>query len=330
MSNATPSLQGQVDGAGAADALFYKVFTGEILTAFDEKNVMESRVRTRNVKNQKSASFANTGKAGGRIHTPGAEILGSQMKHNETVITVDDLIISDVFIADIYEAMNHYEVRGEYSKQMGAALARTFDKQALRVLAAAAGATNKITGLPGGTEHEVSSGYAAADDATKAAEFAEILFAAHQKFVENDVPAEDAVAIIRPADYFRLVRNKDLLNVDWGGLGSYANAELPMVGGINLVVSNHIPAQADAGSLNADGDTVDGLDVISSAYAADYTKLIGLITTRDAVGCVKLIDLSLQSEWDIRRQGTLMVARMATGFGVLRPECAQKIVAYTA
>lgn len=113
MANANVTLQGAVDNtqsssafSGDARALFYKVFTGEVLTAFSATNVMESRHRIRNITNQKSASFANTGQARGRIHTPGAEITGQQMQHNETVITVDDLIISDVFISDIYEAMN--------------------------------------------------------------------------------------------------------------------------------------------------------------------------------------------------------------------------------
>ncbi len=106
MSTANVSLQGAVNAAGDPRSLFYKVFTGEVLTAFDRANVMESRHRIRNISNQKSASFANTGQARGRIHVPGTEILGQDMKHSETVITVDDLLISDVFIADIYEAMN--------------------------------------------------------------------------------------------------------------------------------------------------------------------------------------------------------------------------------
>jgi hypothetical protein len=37
------------------------------------------------------------------------------------------------------------------------------------------------------------------------------------------------------------------------------------------------------------------------------------------------MDLSLQSQWDIRRQGTLMVGRYAMGHGVLQPECAGQI-----
>ena len=322
MSNASVSLQGQANNAGAVDALLYKLFTGEVMAAFDATNIMEARQRIRNITNSKSASFANTGKAFGKIHTPGAEILGSQMAHEETVITVNNLLISDVFIADLYEAMHHYDVRSDYSKQMGQALARTFDKQSFRVAATAARSANKITGLPGGTTLTLGAGYAADTDANKAIEFAEALFAIHQKFIENDVDPSQAFCALKPVDYFRLVRNKDLLNKDWGGVGSYANAELPVVAGIPLVMSNHVPSQNDAVTTVG----FDNGDVIESTYSGDYSKLQAIVMTPDAIGTVKLLDMSVQSEWDIRRQGSLMVARMACGSGVLRPECAQEIV----
>lgn len=39
MANATPSRLGQINGANDVDALFLKVFSGEILTTFEEFNV---------------------------------------------------------------------------------------------------------------------------------------------------------------------------------------------------------------------------------------------------------------------------------------------------
>ena len=37
------------------------------------------------------------------------------------------------------------------------------------------------------------------------------------------------------------------------------------------------------------------------------------------------MDLAVESEYDIRRQGTLMVAKYAMGHGVLRPESAVEL-----
>ena len=40
MANAVPSRIGQINAAGDALAIFLKVFSGEVLTAFEEANIM--------------------------------------------------------------------------------------------------------------------------------------------------------------------------------------------------------------------------------------------------------------------------------------------------
>jgi len=52
----------------------------------------------------------------------------------------------------------------------------------------------------------------------------------------------------------------------------------------------------------------------------------GLVFTKDAAATVKLLDLAVESEYQVSRQGTLMVARYAMGHSSLRPECAVKLV----
>lgn len=324
MTDFTVTRPGQDDGSGDAKALFYKMFTGEVLSAYDQKVVFMEKFRQRNITHGKSAAFANTGRAVGRYHTPGQTINGQNISHSETVITIDDLLIADVSIANIDEAMQHYEVRGEYSKQLGLALARTYDKQAARAAILAARSTNKITGLPGGTQINLSAGYAAGSDLGKAQELAASLFAAHRTFLEKDVSMEGVFAVFRPAEYFLLVQNKDLLNKDWGGLGSYAMADLPMVAGIPLVVSNFLPSQDDAVKISGNILT-DGGDVVSTKYQGDFTKTKGLVCTPEAVGTVNLLDLQVESEYSVRHQATLMVAKKLCGTGVLRPECSAEI-----
>jgi len=51
----------------------------------------------------------------------------------------------------------------------------------------------------------------------------------------------------------------------------------------------------------------------------------GLVFTKDAAATVKLLDLGVESEYQVSRQGTLMVARYAMGHSSLRPECAVKL-----
>jgi hypothetical protein len=47
-----------------------------------------------------------------------------------------------------------------------------------------------------------------------------------------------------------------------------------------------------------------------------------LIFTQDAAATVKLLDLGVESEYQIDRQGTIMVAKYAMGHNILRPGCA--------
>jgi hypothetical protein len=55
MANATPSRSGQVNLAGDVDALFLKVFSGEVLTAFHRDNVFLGKSMVRTISSGKSA-----------------------------------------------------------------------------------------------------------------------------------------------------------------------------------------------------------------------------------------------------------------------------------
>ena len=107
MANATTLNIGQVNGAGQTDALFLKVFSGEVLTAFETASVTRERHFVRTISSGKSASFPATWKVTGGYHTPGNEIVGQTSNVNERVITIDDLLVSSVFIPNIDEAKNH-------------------------------------------------------------------------------------------------------------------------------------------------------------------------------------------------------------------------------
>ena len=54
--------------------------------------------------------------------------------------------------------------------------------------------------------------------------------------------------------------------------------------------------------------------------------MIGLVMTKDAVATAKLMDMSVESEYQVNRQGTLMVAKYAMGHNILRPACAVALI----
>jgi len=311
MADATPSRSGQQNLAGDVKANFLKVFAGEVLTAYDETRVASRYVRERVISSGKSAQFPVMGKASGGYHTPGAEIVGRTVAHNEVVITVDDLLISDTFIANIDEAMNHYEVRSEYSNQMGQFLANTEDKQLLQLGILAARSAARITGEQGG------SVITSANAGTVATDLIAAIFAAAQKFDEKDVPMNERVFFLRPAQYYLLAQNTTIMNKDWGGAGVYADGKVLRVAGMEIVKTNHLP------SGTVSNGTVDA--GTGNKYAGVFSTTVGLALQKGALGAVKLLDLAIESEYDIRRQGTLMVAKFAKGYGTLAPQCAIEV-----
>ena len=311
MADATVSRLGQINGSASDNtALFLKVFGGEVLAALEKNTITLNRHTIRTISSGKSAQFPATGRITSSYHTPGTEILGSAVLANERVITIDGLLISAAFIADIDEAMNHYEVRSIYSTEMGRQLGYVWDENVFSEIILGARASATVTGLSGGSTI-TDSNMGSTTLATKADALGKALYAAAQVLDEKDITEDGRYAAFRPAEYYALVQavqsgGFSAINTLYGGRGSYAEGEIVKVAGIEILKSNILPI------TNLSAKTYHGVN-------ASTTK--GVVWTKDAVGTVKLLDLSMQSEWDIRRQGTLMVARYAMGHGFLRPEC---------
>lgn len=320
MADATVSRLGQINGAGGDKELFLKVFSGEVLTSFQKKNVMMGKHQVRTISQGKSASFPIMGRADAYYHAPGQEITGGKVKHAERIITIDDLLIAPTFIANIDEAMNHYDVRSTYSGEMGGKLANTMDKHILQVgvqAARAAAAINDPDQYGGTVIYNGSGGVASQDFAGNGDDLAEAMFQAAQILDEKDVPEEDRFMFVRPEQFYAMARSTKILNRDWGGEGSYAGGNIIRVAGITIVKTNNLPKTNVAiGTLEAGTD---------DKYAGDFSNTVGLILHPSAIGTVKLLDLGMESEYQLSKQGTLMVAKYAVGHGILRPEAAVEI-----
>ena len=309
MSNATVSRIGQAAGSGSTTALFLKVFAGEVITAFETANSTLDKHMVRTISSGKSAQFPVTGKATASYHTIGNEITGGTLTHNERVISIMDLLSSPVFIARIEEAMNHYDVRSIYSSELGRALANQMDKHVYQAMLLASRASAASPQAAGQQETD-------ADFATNAASAAATIFSAAGKLDALDIPADDRYCAVAPATYYNLIQGTTVINRDWGGSGSYSDGKVLKVAGINIVPTNNLP------SSNINSGVAQGSD---ASLAGDFSNTVGLVWHKSCAGTVKLLDLSTEMEYDMRRQGTLMVAKYAMGHGILRPEAAIEI-----
>ena len=305
MSDANPSRLGSINEGTDKKALFLKVFSGEVLATFQQHNVFLDKTTVRTIANGKSAQFPAVGIASTGYHTPGTEILGDEIKHAERVITIDDLLTSSAFLANIDEAMNHYEVRSTYSSEIGHQLAKVMDANIAQVMALTARASSTIDGQAGGTT------LSNADYPSDSAVLAAGLFDAQQTLDEKNIPDNDRYAFFLPAQYYLLAQNVTVINQWYDGKGSISEGTVLKIAGLPIVKTNAIPQT----------NVTTGPD----AYKGDFSKTVGLVAHKGSVGTVKLLDLSSEMQYDIRRQGTLMVSKYAVGHGILRPETAVEL-----
>ena len=314
-NNAAPSRLGQINKAGDDKALFLKKFSGEVLTTFETVCVMKDKQLVKTIDSGKSAQFPVTGTASAAYHIPGQNILEgdngllSSIGKNEKVIAIDGLLTASAFIANIDEAMNHYDTRSIYTTELGRQLAYAWDRNSLQAAVLAARAAATITGGKSGTV--LAKG---ATVATTGSVLAAAIFEAAQNLDEKDVPAEDRFAVVRPAHYYLLAQTTSVINKDWGGSGVYADGSVLKIAGITIVKSNFLP--------NSNIAAVTGQN---NTYSGDFSNTVALVFQKGAIGTVKLLDLATESDYLTTHQGTLVVSKYAVGTGILRPECAVEI-----
>ena len=323
MANATVSRLGLVNNSGTDfDALFLKVFSGEVLTAFARNNIFNEQLHSvRTITSGKSAQFPVTGTATAAYHTPGTPLVGAnQIRHGERIVSIDDLLISQAFVSNLDELKNHYDIRATYADELGKALAKTYDQNVAKVIANASRASSTISGPAGGLTLTLGSGNTASAN-VDGDEIAAAIYDIAQAFDERDIPPTDRFCVLPPAEYYKLAESATrTVDVDFnpGGNGSFASGRVQQVAGIPVMMSNNVP-QSNVSS-NPSG--------ANNAYNGDDSKTIGLVFHKSAVGTVKLMDMTTEisgSDYGIMYQGTLLVAKYALGHGILRPECAAAI-----
>lgn len=313
MANATPSRLGQINGAGDALALFLKVFSGEVLETFKRQALFREKHLLRTIASGKSAQFPATGIAQAYTHTPGDEILGQLINANEAVISIEGLKLAPVFIANIDEAMNHYDYRSIYSTDIAQALSKLYDADVSRVMANAARTTTpNVNGVfPNNT---LTSTEVNALFATDGPTLFNGIYDAGVVLDTRDVPMDERNVFTRPTQYALLVKSEKPFDRRLNGegvTGGYATGEVRLINGMPVWKSNNYA------NTNNVGDATQ-----PASRQHDYSTSQALVTHKTAAGTVALQDVTMETEYDMRRQGWLMLGKYLCGHGVLRPEAA--------
>lgn len=339
MANMTGGQQlGKDQGKGISNgdklALFLKVFGGEVLTAFTRTSVTMNKHIVRSIKSGKSAQFPVLGRTKAAYLQPGENLDDKRkdMKHTEKTITIDGLLTADVLIYDIEDAMNHYDVRSEYTAQLGESLALAADGAVLAEMAKLcnlpAASNENIAGLGSASVLEVGAATLATDPVELGKAIIAQLTIARAKLTQNYVPAADRTFYTTPDNYSAILAALMPNAANYAALIDPETGHIRNVMGFEVIEVPHLTIggagddredstanQKHAFPATAGGDVKVALD-----------NVVGLFGHRSAVGTVKLKDMALERDRRTNYQADMIVAKYAMGHGGLRPEAQGALV----
>jgi len=359
----TPSRFGAVNAAADKWELFLKVFGGEVLSLFEQKTVMKPLITIRTISQGKSATFPLYGSVAAKFHKPGENILEgtngylSEMRFAERVLNIDGQLISASFVSDIDELLNHWDARRPVAEEISRQLAYYFDRVAIHTMIAAARTTSApVTYKTSGNKDLVGTTMNIGSATWNAGNFISKCYEVAAELDAKDVPEEGRFCLVSPINYWNLVNSGAagvyVQSADYSsGNSNVAAGKLYQLAGFRLVKTPLLPnvnmiADADAGTAGTQiasayqtlaggkaltGDAMPNHSIKNSpfgttnGYAADFSKTLGVLGHGASVGCVQKHDIATESERKIEYQGTLMLGKLMTGFGVLRPECAAEL-----
>lgn len=286
-----------------------EVYYGQVLTAFERKNVFLDLVTVKTLQNGSSTSIPVIGQGAEsdiKTHVPGTDLTMASIPVKERVINIDALEYFALAVDKFEEKILHFETRGELAKQAGEALSVKIDKKVATTILLATQTSGTIGGSvvqADGTEVNNDTIDSGATPKAKGNALIEAVFTLSAEMEKKNVTGEKML-VVSPTEYSYLAQsdgvNKDITSGDNGGINKGTIME---VAGIKIYKSNHLPTTP-------------------VSVAGTNKKLKALLFTSEAVGVVKMMDLTSESNYLPLQLATLLTTYYSYGMGVLKPACA--------
>ena len=266
------------------------------------------------------------GRPGDFIHMPRISRLGVRPKvlkapveyqaltENEWTMSVNRYMESSFMIEDIVGIQAHTNLRTEYTKEVGVALARDVDWRIMAERAAIIGADS--------TSHIVS---------TVPLSKADIL-AAIEILDRRRVPKDGRALIIAPAHYSSLLNIDEFINMDYISGSPVSTGTIGNVYGIPVIVDNNITINSLTGLKNGDNSPVMkptpgmvGSDYYPSQEDGTVTGLTAnyytaMLLHSDCIAFAMQQQPKVTSAFDIDYQANKVVATQLYDVKLFRPD----------
>lgn len=350
---AAASTAATTGGSAGTDKLWLPIWSGEVMTAYDQYRAFTSATESRTIASGRVAEFPIMGTVALKsAWGAGEELVGNTNDHTSKTIAVqlDARPIATHFELDNIDLMiSQWEYRSELARQAGQTLANARDLQVGSYLVRA-GAESVLGDDPrlagaSGWRNSLADSPMYADAAfdtlgTGDADAALLLLSKLEDFMvhlqEIDADTASVFCAVDPRTFHDIRalgvarESADLVGgagrpffggvADAGGLGAglrdgMANLQDRLeYMGVTIIKTNHMPT-FDATGANEIGEARYNLSFANAGVKA-------VIWQPKAVAQLNSTGLKVDTVDDIRRNTTFTVASMMGGTGVLRPECA--------
>lgn len=299
--------------------MFLTQFAGEVMTAYRRASVTLGRHMERSIASGKAAKFPVLGRKVAKYLYPGKSLDELRQAEQQTEVTlfIDGLLTGDCLITDLDDAMNHFDVRSEYSYQIGEALAMARDGGLLAEIAKLVVADKEL--LPGLGKGKILTktvtGGMSSETEQLGKAIIEMLLEAKTAMSDNYVPNEGRVVYMLPVGVNALTASMVAINRDYGAVASITDANVMRVCGFDIVEVPHLTM----GGVDKEG-TIQGE---GHAFPAAYKdKCCFLVAHRSTVGTLTLKSFALEHARRAEYQADQIIGKYAIGQGGLRPEAA--------
>jgi hypothetical protein len=261
---------GQSLGAGAPDALMIEEYGGVVEATIAKASFMRAYVEIKPVRGTNVVTNDRIGEATLQAVTPGVTPEATGTQFDNVSVKVDTIVLArnTTFLLDDFQ--EHFSTREKVGIEHGKKIGKFFDEAFIiqAIKCALLDATGLPAGWVGGTKVEL----AGASDELDATKLQKGIEDVCQAIEEKDIDLDGGVILVKPAQYYALLRNDKLVNSQYSlGNGDYATGEVLKSCGLPVMKTNRIPSAAisghflsNAGNSNAyDIANGEGVDVVA-------------------------------------------------------------------
>lgn len=255
---------GQALGTGDYWALMLEQYGGTVEGTLSKESFMRSFVNVRPVRGTDTISNNRVGKSHLQAVNPGVRPTPTVNQFGKNSVTVDTVVLARANVFELDDLQIHFSARAEIGSEHGKEMARFVDEAFIIQGIKAAGMD--ATGMPEGWTGGVTVDLAALGDEVDPDKLQRAIEDACQALEEADLSLDGFVMLMRPAQYYALLRNDRLVSSDYSmGNGNYAQGNVLRSNGIPIVKTNRIPSAAITGHMLSNARN-------GAAYDVDATE----------------------------------------------------------